>query len=264
MNKRAISEQGIFVIIFLVIIAVLIPLTFSVINRALFGRGGEYRTAEASLDSLGEAVLVAVQEPQQVAFVRNFPLFVQDDEYIIVAFNSDDSKTWSWCDGLWGGEWITKPAACLPGKSCLCLYEDVAGIGGSDFDSYTWGTNPPQKCRLFPNNVVFLAPADSIDAPGADPVYRWNWGDSKDRSAESIFKANANGGPMQQYVPQSSYENIVIYGQCKKTVWNKQNVYIEKFAADTGLIYVFIARESPYTQQRFEMLNKTIGVSALA
>ncbi len=264
MNKRAISEQGILVIIFLVIIAVLIPLTFSVVNRMIFGKGGEARTAETGLESLGQAVYAVTKEVPQVVVIRNFPLFVQENAYIIVAFNADDTQAWSWCDGLWGGEWITRPAACLPGKSCLCLYKDLAGIGGSDFDSYMLGSNPPQKCQLFTGNIVFLGPDDSIDDGGADPVYKWNWGNSgRDWYVESVLKAN-DANPMQQYVPQSKYENIVIYGQCGGTVWNKQNVYVEKFAAFGGPIYVFIAKESPYTQQRFEMLNKTLGVKLLA
>jgi len=255
MNTRAVSDTLFLTLIFAVIVGILIAFTFTTLGRLLFAGGGELRTAQVNLQSLDQVVLTLIAMPEQFVPVRNYPLFVQENAFIIAGFAAEDEVGWSWCDGLWGGERISRPDACPQNKACLCLYEDGQG---SDFDSdIAAGSPAPKSCQILPNNVVFLAPENRVDAPGGDAAHAWNWGGSAEYASTSVQRVNnAGGGPMQRFLPEPySYENLVVYGECGSMAWNKQNAYIEKFAGD-GNVYIYLAKESDKTQKRFEALRR--------
>jgi hypothetical protein len=262
MNKRAMSDEALLTIIGLILVAIIIPFTYQIVSRVIFGGGGEARTATASLESLDLSIMQLIAQPAPFAANRNFPLFIQQGGFAIVSFGAEDQKGWSWCDGMWGGESITRPQACLQDKSCLCVYKDTAN---SDFDSDVTD-NPPVKCMLLPKNVVLLAPVDEQDAPNGNNPRGWNWGANDDVNAPpSVKRVNdARGAPMQQYTGATRYENIVLYGSCGGAVWNAQKTYIEKFLGSDGTIYITIAKESPNTEQRFQALKNAFPVPAPA
>lgn len=247
MNKRAaVSEHAILNIIMGIIVAIGLVIIFSLLFRAFFGGGGEYRTAEVNLNSLSQATKQLIVSPNKFEAIRNYPLFVQENGFIIVAFNSDDDVIKSGCYS----EEATRPQQCLKGMSCLCLYEDVNLV--YDFDSHITA-NPPQACAQLPDNVVFIAPDNALEE-GGDADKKWNFGVSN--GAPSVLTANSVP-ELQANLPQSySYENLLIYGQCDNMVWNSQKVYIEKFEGRDGKIYVYIARESPITEMRYLALKK--------
>ncbi len=254
MNKRAITEHGVLLVIYGIIVAIAILVVLPVVDRVLFGGGGETRTAETSLESLSQAVRFVVADKAQVVGIRNYPLYIQPNAFIIVAFNSKDDKVKSGCYD----ETARRPVACIAGRSCLCLYEDT---NGKDFDDDYGGPASPIKCELFPNNVVFIAPAGLVEE-GGDPVKQWNFGVVR-TGAPSIEEISRDLGPMQKYMPEAyGYENLLLYGQCDAMTWKMQNVYVEKFE-DKGIAYVYIARESPKTEERFEALKRAPSAKLL-
>lgn len=246
MNKRAITEVGILTIIFGILVVMAILTTMPVLYRVLFGAAGEYRTAQVNLESLHIAVLQVLAAEGKFAAIRNFPLFIQENGFIIVAFNAEDDYIKSECYD----ERATRPVACLPDQACLCLYTDTAV---QDFDD-DMGENPPKQCTLLPKNVVFVAPWDGDDKPEksldglgittptgrSDSEKGWNMGVSK-------------GAPS---IKREAHENLLLYGQCSDTIWNEQQTYIEKFQRDDGMLQIFIARESNYTRGRHKTFSK--------
>jgi hypothetical protein len=243
MNNRAISEYGLLTIIMGVIAAIAILATLPIVSRTIFGSGGEARTAEVALDALSQAVYRLNAEPSHFVAIRNFPLFIQSNGYMIVSFNSGDDQMRSDCYD----ETVTRPKECLPANSCLCLYEDTAG---KDFDSDIT-TNPPIRCTIFPQNTIFLGSTDE-----------WNFG--RKSGIKSIDGVNSPGSELHQsYQPRTdAYENLLLYGQCDNTVWNNQKTYIEKISIK-GMNYFYIARETAETQQRFGDLSKKYMVSGV-
>ena len=256
MNKRAgISEHGILNIIFAVIVVIALFVTMPVIYRVIMGGGGgTARTASVALDSLSQGVFKLAADQSTFLAIRNYPLFIQPDAYIIVAFNSNDDKVKSYCEN----EDASRPKECLPGKACLCLYLES---NGHDFDGGIWKGPPPIKCDIFPENIVFTAPLSTFEE-GGDIVQGWNFGWFT--GTPSIEELNTlGGGPMQAYLPMPySYENLMLFGDCGAS-WNNQKVYIEKFA-NAGTIYVYISRESKYTQARFDALAKQFQVQPIS
>lgn len=254
MNKRAITEHGVLLVIYGIIVAIAILVVLPVVDRVLFGGGGETRTAETALESLSQAVRIISADKAQVVGIRHYPLFIQPNAFIIVAFNAKDDKVKSGCYD----ETVRRPAACLAGKSCLCLYEDT---NGKDFDDDYGGPASPIKCTLFPDNLVFIAPAGWVEE-GGDIVKQWNFGVVR-TGAPSIEEISKDRGPMQKYLPSAyGYENLLLYGQCDGMTWKKQDVYVEKFE-DRGIAYIYIARESTYTETRFEALKRAPGAKPL-
>jgi len=248
MNKRAgISEHAILNVIAGIIVVMGIAIIWPIVGR-IIGGGGEQRTAEVGLDSLHQRVLEVLANPAPFAAVRNHPLFIQENAYMIVAFNADDDVVQSGCYV----ETATRPAACLPDKSCLCLYPDTAGQDFDD-DGGFGAANKPVLCKFLPPEVVFVAPWDGLEELGikkamgtSDSVKGWNMGVSM-------------GAPSIKATGIKEHENFLLYGQCSDTVWNKQETYIEKVIKPDGTIQVFIARESPHTQERFEKLPKQVA-----
>lgn len=258
MNKRAISEHGILTIIFSVLAVIAILITLPIVSRLIFGgEGGTARTAEVNLDSLGNAVNSIVANRQNTVAIRHFTLFIEQGGYAITAFNAKDTKSWNFCND----ERMTRPQNCLADKSCLCLYKDTVR---ADFDSDIT-TNPPIKCILFPDNLVFLAPSSLDDELTENRLAGWNLGSiMPQNSAESINEINS-GSDLIPYAQGYSYENLLLYGECssQNVRWNQKQVYIEKMVKE-GRIYIFIAKESPDTQARFDKMNEWLKSQQVA
>ncbi len=256
MNKRAISEHGILTVIFAIIVVIGIAVIYPLVGRLLWGGGGEYHTAATSLGSLSQAVAKVLASQKPFDAVRNFNLFIQDNSFIIVAFNAEDDKVQSGCYD----ESAARPVACPADRSCLCLYEDTAG---QDFDDDIT-TNPPKLCEPFPGNVVFMAPEnaneDFVDGKN-DETKKWNFGVA--RGAPSISAVGVPG-PMGPFLVKTGelygYENLLLYGECDSMSWNSQPVYVEKFESNGGF-YVYVARESAKTAKRYDVLKLAVGVS---
>lgn len=227
MKRAAVSEQGIFLVIFGIIVTLGIIVLLPIFN-ILFGGGGTAHTATTSLESLSQQVYVVLNNQAPFAAVRNHPLFIESNGYIIVAFNEGDDAVRSGCYA----ETVRRPVSCPKAASCLCVYKDA---NGRDF---TAGDKPPLACKSFPRQVTFVGPADGLEQ-GGDPAKKWNMGVSL--GAPSITDPN--------------HENLLLYGECDKMEWGQQKTYVEKFQSGTQS-QIFIARESPHTQERFEELPK--------
>ncbi len=237
MNTRAITEQGMWTIIFGIIVALVIIPVMMLFGR-VFGPGGEAGTATAGLDSLHVRILEVYSDRMPFAVARNHPLFLQAGEFAMVAFNADDDSVQSGCED----ETARRPALCLKDRACLCLYEDG---GGDDFDDDIIGPEDPIECRMLPPDIVFVGAGDRLEE-GGDSAKKWNMGVSI-------------GAPSVKTLGIKEHENLLLYGECGDMVWNKQNVYIEKYPRE-GFSQFFVARESSHTQQRFETFSKQFPV----
>lgn len=258
LNKKAITEQGFINLIMAVIVVILVAITAPVIARIFYGGGGELRTATVNLESLQTAVNQIVKEPGVFASAK-MPLYVQENEYIIVAFNAEDNSIRSGCYE----EYAKRPVACPAKRSCLCLYRDTFG---KDFDSGA-GENVPNPCKVFPENIVFLAPSDwneiCYEREECHKIKKWNFGFIKEENGKYIAGANSvnKANEIRHLIaptPETHflYENLLLYGECDGMVWNNPKAYIEKYSYQNK-IYVLIARESFNTAVR-ESHFKTI------
>lgn len=249
MNKRGITEHAIMTIIFGILVVLAIAVTWPIVSRVLFGARGELRTAEVNLDSLHQSIIFLLNQ-KDVYATKQTPLFIQENAYIIVGFNANDDKVQSGCYD----ETATRPLACPQGRACLCLYEDT---NGQDFDDDAGGPAKPITCRTLPGNVLLLAPSNKFEdyePDQNDETEKWNFG-VKDGSP-SILTINKADPAGLNY----DYENLLLYGQCsssmfgKGTVWNKQDVHIEKLTKEKTN-YVYIARKARMTEQRRQTLE---------
>jgi hypothetical protein len=258
MSKKGITEHGGFTLIYAVLAVIGILVVVSVIMR-FFPVGGEERTVYVSLESLQQTVMGLVVSSDIFA-THSQPLVLPREKFILVAFNAQDKVVKSVCND----EQVQRPVSCLNDNSCICLYKDTYG------DDFGKEDNPPVECKLFPSDVVFIAPLSNLEQEsGRDPG--WNLG-AQDGTA-SIEEVNQDK-PFQKYGDRINYENLLLYGSCKVKYtetgiygprtklpgigfWDEQPVYVEKFYAD-GKNYVFIARESEITRQRESLLRRQV------
>lgn len=227
MKRAAVSEQGIFLVIFGIIVTLGILVLLPIFN-ILFGGGGTAHTATTSLDTLSQQVYIVLNDPAQFSAVRNHPLFIEVNGYIIVAFNEGDDTVRSGCYD----EAVRRPVSCPKAAACLCVYKDA---NGRDF---TAGDDPPLSCKSFPRQVTFVAPANNLEE-GGDPTKKWNMGVSL--GAPSITDPN--------------HENLLLYGECDAMEWGWQKTYVEKYPLGAKS-QIYISREWRYTQERFETFSK--------
>lgn len=297
MNKKAITEQILMNLIMLAIVVVLIAVTGTIVGRLLGGKAGESGSAMTNLDSLALTIRELVLRPARFDVVRDYPLAVQSNRFILVAFNPGDSRVHSTCwdedelDNIYViGSWLSGPSrpegSCGMDKACLCTYPDVIGDLGDDIqpdfsdapsrELLAKGFTVPAACQEFPGNFFFYAPANSYDAEGGDTSSEknaWNFGgiigtdgNYNPSGAESIRKLNEElgGGPFQRFMAAPfKYENLLVYGECEKMDWGEQPVYIEHYF-DGKTHWIYISKEGIWTRQRYGVLNNALSTSVQA
>jgi len=247
---------GVTIVLFLIL-----PAGSRVMNLFTFGGGQEEASAKQNLALLGSLVNQVAVIPTQFAASENFQ-YGLPNKYQLIAFNDADNDAVDACSD----KIAKRPDDCKSG-TCLCLYKD-----GVDEKSLL--------CEHFSRNYVFYGPGnrEEVCAVNADnsviPCLRNEYrgeevsaGPAQQQQVPQLYQGTreiadwrhgwnfGRAQPAPKYAAAYDAENFALAGDCGLTAWKVQPVYIEKFA-DQGKTYVFLARQSPLTHARYELLNK--------
>ena len=252
----------------ILVILIFIPFTglFARTFNTFFGGG---KPSIENFDSLTEKVQELLLSPDRIAIETNYPYFIKDNDYVIVAFDhewhgggtdkTEDTTPYGPFEAnLCHDEGIRRPLECLE-KSCMCIYEDTAG------DDFMEGGDPsPIKCVPFGNNIFFS---------GAEgyPDYLKDKDGVNDGYKKEFIKTKIN---FNKNLTELDYEFFVIYGEC----WNSgckvyenndckdefdefdaRNLYIEKYYdLDSHKTHILIAVQEGNINERANDAQKLI------
>ncbi len=252
-----------------IILVILIFIPFTSLFAKTFNTffGGENPSIE-NFRSLTEKVQELLLNPDMVAIETNFPYFIRDNDYVIVAFDyewygdgtdstEDNVPYGPFESNLCHDEGIRRPMECLD-KACLCIYEDTA------VNDFMEGGDPaPIECVPFGNNLFFSGaegyPDYLEDKDGTNDGYK------KEFIEDTINFTN---------LTKLDYEFFVIYGECGNSgckvyenndcdeefnQFDARKLYIEKYYdLDSHKTHILIAVQEGKINQRAENASKLI------
>jgi len=260
----------------LVIIGLVIAPFMGRVLAGFLGEGQDEAGAKANLAALSEQINKLLTDPAHFAARQNFQYGLQAGDFILISFNHGEDTARQDCSS----EVAKRPAEC-PTGTCLCLYKDTVDVWGTDdFEQ------KPLLCQPFARNIVMLGPGNKeeecvvhtngVIEPCIANTYTGPAFEARDaykppptmparyqgtREIADLRRGWNMGVPVpspnHRLLKSQDYESFALYGECGSTTWNVQPMYLEKFL-DGDKIYVYLARQSAFTQKRFDTLSKEL------